>query len=459
MQMKKISKRQLNMARIALIGKNSIEYISLLIDIWKNGDCVVLIDWHIPYQTAIEMMKEANVKTCYLQDGLWEGAHFDDDVDITVFRYPTSKELTFTLPSHIYEKFNANYSGSEAVIIYSSGTTGKSKGVILSHFAINTNADAIIEYMNLSISDCIYTIRSLSHSSTLTGELLVALKAHTKLLVTSSAVPPRYILDTITRNNVTILCLNPTLLSFLCDELSRKPYCISSLRVIYSSGAILSDSIYKKAKAALNNTPVYNAYGLSETSPRLTVQTKDCCETNSVGRPIQGVEIAIIDENGKMVSSGERGIVHVKTPCLFSGYVIGGLKHTSLCDGWFNTGDIGFFDEFGELHIVGRIDDVIVCDAHKVYPIDIERRVMEVPGVIDCAVSKCTFSGVDMIGCIYVARSDCTMEIIKHLKKNLLPYEIPKRVLAVQSIPYNSRGKKDMHQIEVTLSKNVQKEF
>ena len=83
MQMKKISKRQLNMARIALIGKNSIEYISLLIDIWKNGDCVVLIDWHIPYQTAIEMMKEANVKTCYLQDGLWEGALFDDDVDIS----------------------------------------------------------------------------------------------------------------------------------------------------------------------------------------------------------------------------------------------------------------------------------------------------------------------------------------------------------------------------------------
>ena len=157
----------------------------------------------------------------------------------------------------IYEKFNANYSGSEAVIIYSSGTTGKSKGVILSHFAINTNADAIIEYMNLSISDCIYTIRSLSHSSTLTGELLVALKTHTKLLATSSAVPPRYIFDTITRNNVTILCLNPTLLSFLCDELSKKAYCISSLRAIYCSGAIMNGHIYNKAKARLNTLVVY----------------------------------------------------------------------------------------------------------------------------------------------------------------------------------------------------------
>ena len=447
------------MSRIALIGMNSISYISHLLDIWSNGDCAVLIDWHIPYQTAIEMMKEANVKKCYLQDGLWNGEHLDADANITVSPYKTSGELTFTLQSHIYEKFHANYSQSEAVIIYSSGTTGKSKGVILSHFAINTNADAIIEYMNLTTQDCIYTIRPLSHSSTLTGELLVALKTHTRLLVTTYAVPPRYILDSVKTNNVTILCLNPTLLSFLCDELSKKSYCISSLRVIYSSGAILSDSIYKNAKTTLNNTLVYNAYGLSETSPRLTVQTTDSCNTNSVGRPIKGVEIAIIDENGKKVSSGERGIVHVKTPCLFSGYVVGGLKHKSLCDGWFNTGDIGFFDEFGELHIVGRIDDMIICDAHKVYPLDIERRVMEVPGVIDCAVSKCTYNGVNMIGCIYVARSDSTMNIIKYLKKNLLPYEIPKRVLAVQSIPYNNRGKKDRVQIEKALSEKTQKEI
>lgn len=166
------------MARIALIGKNSIQYVTLLIDIWNSGDCAVLIDWQTPFYTAIEMMRDAGVTSCYVQAGLWDKYDLNAFSEIEMQHFSVDNAMTFELPTCIYDKFHANYDYSEAVVIYSSGTTGKSKGVILSHFAINTNADAIIGYMNPSPSnDSIYTVRPLSHSSTLTGELLVALKA------------------------------------------------------------------------------------------------------------------------------------------------------------------------------------------------------------------------------------------------------------------------------------------
>lgn len=443
------------MPRIALIGKNSVNYISLLIDIWNNGDCAVLIDWQTPFHTAMEMMNEAGVRLCYLQDDLWGTCMLDDHSEIDIIRFSVDNETTFVLPDRIYDKFDSNYSRSEAVVIYSSGTTGKSKGIILSHFAINTNADAIIDYMHLSVSkDCIYTVRPLSHSSTLTGELLVALKTRTKLVITASAVPPRYILTSIKQYCVSILCLNPTLLSFLCDEVGRKNYDIFSLERIYVSGAILSDKIYEKAQKALEGISVFNVYGLSEASPRVTAQTPECCRSNSVGKPIKGVEVIIVDERGVPVPNEIRGIIHVRTPSLFSGYVVGKEKHTSLYHGWLNTGDIGFVDKFGEMHVAGRIDDVIICNSHKVYPSDVEKIIMEDSLILDCAVNKCIVNGVEVIGCLYVSGRDCEIDIIRHLKDRIALYEIPTRFTRAEIIPRNNRGKINRKEIFDFLSDN-----
>lgn len=431
------------MARVALIGTNSIGYIHELINIWNSGHCAVLIDYQTPFYAAIQMMREADVQICYLQEDLWS-EYISAYTEIEFVRYSSDSKLTFVLPKFLYDELHPNYSSNEAVIIYSSGTTGKSKGIILSHFAINTNADAIIDYMNpYAHTDCIYTVRHLSHSSTLTGELLVALKSNTKMVITASAVPPRLILSSIKKYGVTILCINPILLSLLCNEVKRKFYDVSCLQKVYVSGAILNDAIYEKAKNALTDISVFNVYGLSETAPRVTAQTLDCCKSNSVGKPIKGVEIVITDENGKVVPNGERGIIHVKTPSMFSGYVTGTQKHISLYQDWLNTGDIGFWDEFGELHVVGRVDDVIICDAHKIYPSDVENLILEDPSIFDCVVSQCTVNDMETIGCMYVSNRECTTEIIHRIKDRLAKYEIPKRYLRTEVIPHNSRGKVD----------------
>ena len=128
---------------------------------------------------------------------------------------------------------------------------------------------------------------------------------------------------------------------------------------------------------------------------------------------------------------------------MFSGYVTGIQKHASLYHGWLNTGDIGFWDKFGELHVVGRVDDVIICDAHKIYPSDVEKLILENPSISDCAISRCTVNGLETIGCLYVSNRECTAEIIHQIKDRLAKYEIPKRYLRTEVIPHNSRGKVD----------------
>lgn len=428
------------MDRVALIGENSVEYISTLVDIWNNGDCAVLIDWRIPLQTAAEMMREANVHTCYIEKNLFNKS-ITTSGNISFVLYERKNVSAEYLPKSIYDKFEPNYSQNEAIIIYSSGTTGKSRGIILSHFAINTNADAILDYMKIDVRDCLYIAKALSHSSALTGELLVSLKSKAKLVVAPTVVHPRFVLSNIDKFGVTTICLNPTLLQMYVREYNLKPYPLRTLKTIYVSGSILYDKVYMKAHQTFKNIAIYNVYGLSETGPRITAQRKDCCESNSVGKAIQGINIAIVDENGTQVSDGNRGIVHVNTSSRFIGYISGQEKFTSLYNGWLNTGDVGYIDSNGELHIVNRIDDVIILDAHKIYPVEIEKAILDSTEISDCVVVKANCKNGDFIACLYVG-DDILGQTIRHVLKSKLPaYEIPQRFIRCDTIPRTLNGK------------------
>lgn len=446
------------MSRVALIGENSIGYINTLIDIWNNGDCAILLDWRIPFATAVVMMIEADVRVCFIEKNMFY--QLDEKVPEAICFVTFEKQHTLAelLPNYIYDKFQENYSKNEAVVIYSSGTTGKSKGIILSHFAINTNADAIIDYMKPTAEDCIYIAKTLSHASTLTGELLVALKTRMKLVIAPTIVPPRYILNNINKFDVTIVCLNPTLLSMFADNYEQTQYDISSLKTIYVSGSILSDMVYKKAHATFPHILLYNVYGLSEAGPRVTAQRADCCKSNSVGSTIKNVDIKIVNEQGSIVSDAEYGIIHVNTPSIFEGYVVGQNKHNSLYEAWHNTGDIGYIDTNGELHIINRLDDVIIIDSHKVYPSEVEKQIVEQSAVKECAVVKVELNSNEFIGCLYVSKNEIDRDIKEKLKSKLLVYEIPRLFIKCDALPRNKNGKVSTREVQACLQKYVSQE-
>ena len=443
------------MNRVALIGENSVEYVNALLDIWNSGGCAVLLDWRIPFKTAVKMMVEAGVKRCCIESGKYDDTKdiFPESIEPEVFeRRSNSAKL---LPQYIYDKYRDNYSDNEAVVIYSSGTTGTAKGIILSHYAIQTNADAIINYMNPVTDDCIYIAKVMSHSSTLTGELLVALKSGMKVVVAPTIVPPRVILGNIEKFNASIACLNPTLLSILCDETNRKSYDFSSLRTIYVSGSILNDKIYEKAHSTFADIPIYNVYGLSEAGPRVSAQRAECCENNSVGKAIKDVNIVIVDDSGQVVPRDHRGIVHVKTPSVFSGYV-SGTRRISLYDPeWLNTGDIGFFDTYGELHIVGRSDDLIIIDSHKIYPSEVERAILMCDRVEDCAVTKVDYNGNEFLACLYTGEKASESIIRESLRDKLSTHEIPRRFVYCETLPQTPNGKIASHKIKNKILKEM----
>ena len=444
--------------RVGLIGENSIEYIDKLLDIWNHGDCAVLIDWRIPYQTAIEMMREANVSVCYTEDRWLSNSSSDtsNNIEFIVFnRKSNSAEL---VPYEVYNKFCESYSQNEAIVIYSSGTTGRAKGIILSHYAINTNADAIIDYMRPTKHDCLYIAKTISHSSTITGELLVALKTRTPLVIAPTIVPPRFVLHAINEFNISILCLNPTLLKMYTEACKNTNYDLETLKTIYVSGEILNDRVYREAHEVFQGSDIYNVYGLSEAGPRVTAQRKDCCKSNSVGRPLKNIEIAIVNEQGVPVKDGECGIIHVDTPSKFNGYVVEDKPLKSIYKEWLNTGDIGYWDKNGELHIVNRADDVIIIDSHKINPERIEKQILNCDFVKECAVVKVAYIDGEFLACLYTGKRNTEQEIEEKLRRILPIYEKPRRFIWCDTIPHTLNSKISKADVKSIIIHAIEKE-
>lgn len=443
------------MSRVALIGENSISYISALIDIWNNGDCAVLLDRQIPFQVAVNIMVEAGVHQCYIERELLESAKEQSGDDIEFISYDLFDQSIQLLPNDIYDKFQANYTAREAVIVYSSETVDQERGVILSHFAINKKADAMIDYIKVSATDRIYVAQPLSHASTLIGELLVALKARISLIIAPRVLSPSCVLSNIRKSGATIAFLNSAQLSSCADEYSQHQTCKTSLRAIYVNGTAMTDETHEKAQVAFDNIPIYNTYGKMEAASYVTAQRPFCYGRNSVGKPLKGIEITIVNANGRVAPVNQHGIIHIRTIAMFSGYVTGGVRFPSLYRNWFNTGDIGYFDCNHELHIVCHIDDEITICSKKVYPNFVEQQISKLSQIDESVVVKISLDETAFLACVYTGQEQNRDEIYRHLSDRLLSYEIPRIFLRVNEIPRNINGKPDRGKIQELITEQV----
>ncbi len=160
--------------RIGLTGKNSVEYVEQLLRIWNSGNSAVLIDCDSPPSAVFGMLADTGAAQCFADRTTADRYNDTAPPSFEMTCYPTEYGMPCVLPESVRDMYTPRYDETEAVVIYSSGTTGKRKGISLSHRAISNNADSIIDYMNLSESDCLYLNKKLSHISSLTGELLVA---------------------------------------------------------------------------------------------------------------------------------------------------------------------------------------------------------------------------------------------------------------------------------------------
>ncbi|MGI6664615.1 MAG: class I adenylate-forming enzyme family protein [Christensenellaceae bacterium] len=440
--------------RVGLIGENSIQFIEKMIEVWNGGGCVVLLDWRMPTASRNQRLQEAGVTKCYIEKRFYQEAN---DVEKKIEFIPFENNIVDTaiMPQSVFENYVERLTDDEAVIIQSSGTTGQSKGIILSHKAITLNADYIIENQSITPKECTLLIRSFVHSSGL-SDIMVSLRSGMTTFL-GAGVHPRQVLFQMENCSVTRIGLVPTLLKIYFQQIKKDMYKLAALKTINVGGAVLLEQQVEQALAILPHINIFNHYGLAEVGPRLTGQTSEKNTIGSVGSPIhKDIKIKIVNERNVELPCGEIGRVFVKTPTMFSGYVSG--AETNIIDGWLNTNDLGYLDPNGELFIKGRADDAILSKAKIVYPSDVEKIILQTKGVQQCIV----FGYPDdiygeKIICYYISENNnenMQSNILNNCYRQLMEHEVPREVYCIDEFPKGFSGKVSRKQMRKMYENN-----
>jgi len=332
------------------------------------------------------------------------------------------------------------------VILYTSGTTAKPKGVMLEEDQFDANCTGFLQHLQFTCEDKVIVALPLFHSF---GNImaLVLLRSGATLILLKQ-FQPKTILASIARHKATILPLVPTIYSFLVDLCARGDYDVSSLRYCISGGSSLPETLLKKVEKGLDVT-VIEGYGLTETSPVIAVNTMQAGSVpGSVGPVLPNIELEVIDDSGKAVAQGEVGEIRVRGETVMRGYWQNPEEtaETLSADGWLKTGDLGHLDEKGRLFIsAGRKKDLIIRAGDNVSPLAIENALMSHSAIAEVAAVGIADERVgEKVKVFAVLREgkQTTEQELKELCREKLPaFMIPDSFQFMESLPKTATGK------------------
>ncbi|HAU1151632.1 TPA: AMP-binding protein [Legionella pneumophila] len=336
-----------------------------------------------------------------------------------------------------------------AFLQYTGGTTGVAKGAILTHGNLIANvmqAYTWISPLGVSDQDIIVTALPLYHIFSLTANCLTFMKVGAKNILITNPRDMGHFIDQIKNSGFTAITGVNTLFNALLNHPKFKEIDFSKLKLALSGGMALQKSVSLKW-SEMTKTRVLEAYGLTETSPAVTINPMYLEGYNgSIGLPLPSTDVSIRDESGKEVPIGTSGELCIKGPQVMPGYWKR-PDETALVftkDGFLKTGDIARMDEEGFIYLVDRKKDMIVVSGFNVYPNEVEQIIGMHPGVLEVGVVGIVDeeSGERVKACI--VRKDTTLtaeQIINHCKEHLTAYKIPKVVEFFDELPKTNVGK------------------
>ena len=333
-----------------------------------------------------------------------------------------------------------------AVILYTSGTTGRPKGAELTHHNLARNAAVTAETLvQLGPDDVVMGCLPLFHVFGQTCGLNAAIATGATLTLLAR-FDPTAALEVIERDKVTVFEGVPTMYGAILHLPGREQHDTSSLRTCISGGSALPVEILHAFEKAFG-TILLEGYGLSETSPVASFNHPDReRKAGSIGIPILGVEMRLVDDEGAEVEAGQPGEIAVRGHNVMKGYW-GRPQETadSMKDGWFVTGDIATVDEDGYYFIVDRKKDVIIRGGMNVYPREVEEVLFEHPAVAEAAVVGIAHDSMgEEIGAAVALKPGATAtpeELSAFVKTRLAAYKYPRRVWIVDALPKGPTGK------------------
>jgi long-chain acyl-CoA synthetase len=342
-----------------------------------------------------------------------------------------------------------------AVLLYTSGTSGRPRGAMLSHRALRANIEQVAQVDPPMVvgQDVVLGVLPLFHVYGLNAVLGQVLRQHARLVLVDG-FDPEGSLDLIEDEAISVLPVAPPVFAYWMQVPSLEER-LGPVRLVLSGSAPLSPEL-TRAFTARTGLTVHQGYGLTEAAP---VVTSTLCSTHaderSVGAALPGIELRLVDELGRPPESEDGGEIHVRGANLFSGYWPDGADGPDA-DGWYPTGDVGYLTAAGDLYLVDRVKDLVIVSGFNVYPSEVEDVITElaevaeaaVIGVEDALTGEAVVayvkpeSHVDPDGLVDLVREQCA--------RRLARFKQPGRVHVVDQLPHTPTGKVQKGRLRAT---------
>ncbi|CAM3653225.1 fatty acid--CoA ligase family protein [Mesobacillus zeae] len=343
-----------------------------------------------------------------------------------------------------------NYEGPDlgeddtAIILYTSGTTGKPKGAMLTHRNLFSNAQDVADYLKINEDDRVVTALPMFHVFCLTVVLNAPLMNGGTLLIVPR-FSPKEIFRLAKKYEPTVFAGVPTMYNFLYQYPEGDAEDMKSLRLCISGGASLPVALLENFEKKFN-VAVSEGYGLSEASPVTCFNPLDRPrKAGSIGRSIVNVENKVVSELGEEVTPGEVGELIVRGPNVMKGYYkMPEETAAAIREGWLYTGDLARMDEEGYFYIVDRKKELILVGGYNVYPREVEEVLYSHPDVVEVAVLGVPDPNFgEAVRSFVVSKNPALTEedLISYCREHLAKYKVPNSIEFLAELPKNTTGK------------------
>lgn len=442
--------------RVLLVNENGRAIIALLLAAASLDAWSIILNARLSANEIDTITRHAGVRVQIFTSGASaDAARHAEAVGAIKIVHPTLGDIAIgpLNQAAVPEPVEADGKDQVAVLVYTSGTTGDPKGVMLTHRNLLFIAAISGGMRGFRDDDLIYGVLPVAHVFGLASVFLGGLYAGS-CFMPRARFNAEQTLDDI-RAGVTALQGVPAMYAKLLGHLRETGQGTLShkLRFTSAGGAPLDPAI-KRNSEALFGQPLHNGYGMTEASPSMAMTRVDCPRhDSSVGQALPFVELIIVDDDGKRLPRGEVGDVWCRGPGVMKGYYHApALTAEALTpDGWLRTGDVGYFDEEDSLHIAGRSKELIIRSGFNVYPPEVEGVLSAHPKVVQAAVigAPAQDGNEDVIAYVQVLPADCPSldELAVHSAARLAPYKRPTRYILCESLPATPTGKILKHRL------------
>lgn len=446
-------------SRIAVLSRNSIRYFELYGAADKGGFILVPLNFRLKQQELAFLLKDSGAEVLFYE------SHYAETVDELKKSLAGVKHyIVMDVPGELsYETLLMGASEMEPAvkideddpvyIVYTSGTTGLPRGVILTHRGQYQVSNALALEMGLCKDDITLDMMPLYH----TGGHAVA-QAHfyrgcTNVITTG--FNPEEALKIVEKEGITTMQVVPAMIVDMLNHPDIEKYDTSSLRIIFYASSIMPVSLLKKAINKWGRI-FFQAYGLTENGPVATVLSIEDHHVEgperltkklaSCGLPSANCDTRVVNEKGKEVRPGEIGEIVIRSEQVMIGYWNKpDLTAKTLKNGWLYTGDLATVDEDGYIYIIDRQKDMIISGGENIYPREIEELLYTHPMVRECAVIGVPHpKWVESVHAMIVLKEQQTAteaEIIAYCKEHIAGYKVPRSVEFIDMLPKNPSGK------------------